>query len=584
MEYRGYDSAGVALISNGSVYCRKTAGKVSVLEEAIRHHPVGHPGQIGIGHTRWATHGAPTVENAHPHSSADGQIWLVHNGIIENYQELKGKLVADGIKFESDTDTEVVAKLIGHFYHGDLRSAVLAATKQLRGAFALCVMSKSEPGRLIGVKMASPLIAGIGTNEIIIASDASAIVEHTKKVVYLEDGELIDVQDGKYSVLDFRGSKRREPVANIDWNVEAAGKAGYDHYLLKEIMEQPNAVRETLRGHLVPESGDIRFDSFTDIGSRLNHINRVVLLGIGTSYYAAKLGELYFNALSNLPTVAVMSPEFRYTRNPVDERTWLIAVSQSGETADTLAAMEEAKRNGALVTGIVNVVGSSIARATDACVYNHIGPEISVASTKAFTSQSLLLLLHAIHAGFRHGLDAGLSSEIIDTCGRLPQLVSDLLEQRSRIERVAKDLSQAKNMLYIGRQYNYPVALEGALKIKEIAYVHAEGLSGGELKHGFIALIDEATPTIALATTDAVTDKMLANISEVHARGGRVIGIAHEENKQFDDTIIVPDAGSVFLQPLINNIALQLLAYYSAKLRHRDIDQPRNLAKSVTVE
>ena len=584
LEYRGYDSAGISLINANTIYTQKTVGKVGVLEEAIGKRAPRIIGTVGIAHTRWATHGRATERNAHPHSSADEKIWLVHNGIIENYQEIKDKLVSKGIEFQSETDTEVIAKLIGDLYKGDLREAVLESTVYLRGAFALCVMAQDEPERLIGVKMASPLVVGIGDDEVIIASDVSAIVDRTKQVIYLEDGELIDVQKGAYTVHDFEGALRYKQIDRVDWDIEAATKAGFEHYLLKEIMEQPAAVTETIRGRIIRDDAQVKFGGLIDVQSQLGGIQRVVLLGIGTSYYAAKLGELYFNALAGVPAVAVMSPEYRYTSNPIDEHTWLIAISQSGETADTIAAIEEAKRKGALVTGVVNLVGSTVARITDAGVYNHIGPEISVASTKAFTSQSLLLLLHAILLGRQHELNFTQASEILNAVERLPKIIERLLETHEDIERVALSLKDAKNLLYIGRQYNYPVALEGALKIKELAYVHAEGLSGGELKHGFIALIDESVPTIAIATTDTVTDKMLANIAEVRARRGKVIAIANRAHKIFDETILVPAADSTFLQPLINAIALQLLAYYSAKLRGVDVDQPRNLAKSVTVE
>lgn len=585
LEYRGYDSAGVALMADHTVYAQKTAGKVVVLEEAIREHPPGTIGHIGIAHTRWATHGQATKYNAHPHCSADRKIWLVHNGIIENYQQLKKELLAKGITFDSETDTEVVAKLLGTLYKGDLREAVLTAAKLLRGAFAMCILSEDEPERLIGVKMGSPLVAGVGDHEVVIASDVSAIIERTKQVIYLEDGELIDIKEGgAYTVCNFEGELRSKTLDLVDWDLEAATKGGYDHYLLKEIMEQPAAVRDSIRGRLVRDAGEVRFGGLIDVQEALLKAKRVVLLGIGTSYYAAKLGELYFNALSGLPTTAVMSPEYRYTKNPIDEDTWLIAISQSGETADTLAAVEEAKRHGALTTGIVNVVGSTVARITDAGVYNHIGPEVSVASTKAFTSQALLLLMHALLIGRRNNVDFSQASQIILAIEKLPEAIQKVLERRHEIERVAHSLHKRQNILYVGRQYNYPIALEGALKIKEVAYIHAEGLSGGELKHGFIALIDDHMPTIALATKDAVTDKMLANVAEIKARRGMVIAIANQRHESFDDTILVPDIGSEFLQPLANNVALQLVAYYAAKERGVNIDQPRNLAKSVTVE
>lgn len=584
LEYRGYDSAGIAAISLSGIYDKKTVGKVTNLERAVlEDQPVGLNG-IGIAHTRWATHGEPTVANAHPHASADGRIWVVHNGIIENYLEIKKNLQKKGIKFTSQTDTEVVAKLIGDLYKGDLRSAVLETVAQLKGAFALCIISKDEPERLIGVKYASPLLVGIGKDELIIASDASAIIERTKKVVYLEDGELVDINKSDYEVVSFQDEAIHKSVEKIDWDVDAASKQGYEHYLLKEIMEQPEAIENSLRGRIILDEADVRFGGLMDVSARLKDINRVVLLGVGTSYYSAKLGELYFNALTSIPATAAMSPEYRYTKNNIDKNTWLIAVSQSGETADTIAAIEEAKRHGALVTGLVNVVGSSISRMTDAGVYNHTGPEISVASTKAFTSQSLLLLMHAILLGRQQGLDFSASKKLIRAVVDLPNSIGEVLKSRDLIEKVASSIRKDNDLFYLGRQYNYPIALEGALKIKELAYIHAEGLSGGELKHGFIALIEPGFTTIAIATDDVVKDKMIANIAEVKARKGRVVAIANEVIKQADATVVVPNIGSDMLQPLVNNIALQLIAYYVAKERKLDIDQPRNLAKSVTVE
>lgn len=584
LEYRGYDSAGVAILTDHGIYVQKNAGKVSVLEAAIQTNGPNNIGQVGIAHTRWATHGQATAKNAHPHGSADGKIWVVHNGIIENYRSIKERLINQGITFQSDTDSEVIAKLIGFLYKGDLRQAILDSIKQLQGAYALCVLSSDEPKRLIGVKMSSSLVVGLGDGEFIIASDIGAIINQTKQVIYLRDGELVDILDGTYSIFNFNGDQQIEKIDKIDWSIEAPTKAGFDHYLFKEILEQPAAIRDTIRGRIITDQSLIKLGGFIDVKDRLACINRVLLLGIGTSYYAAKLGELYFNALSGVPAIAVMSPEFRYSQYPVDEKTWMIAISQSGETADTIAAIHKANQHHALVTGIVNVVGSTITRITKAGVYNHIGPEISVASTKAFTSQSVLLLMHALLVGGQYSQSSPQILEILGAIERLPDCIENVLEKRAEIERIAQSFKDVRNLLYIGREYNYPIALEGALKIKEIAYIHAEGLSGGELKHGFIALIDEQMQTIAMATNDAVKDKMLANIAEIKARNGKVICIAHEPHEAVDETIIVPDIGSVFLQPLINNVVLQLLAYYAAKLRGCDIDQPRNLAKSVTVE
>ncbi|MCC7289126.1 glutamine--fructose-6-phosphate transaminase (isomerizing) [bacterium] len=584
LEYRGYDSAGVAIQSGKKIEVRKAVGKIVELEQAIATKPIHSSGSVGIAHIRWATHGLATVHNAHPHSSADRRIWLVHNGIIENYQEIRSQLEKQGIKFESETDTEVVAKLIGTLYSGDIRAAVLQAIKQLKGAYALAVVSQDEPGRLIGVKLASPMVVGVGHDEMIIASDVSAIIDRTKKVIYLEDGELIDVRGSDYEIVGFDEQPAEHKVEQIDWDLEAATKQGFDSFLLKEIMEQPRAIEDSIRGRIVLDDAMVKFGGLIDVRDRLKDIDQVVLLGIGTSYYSAKLGELYFNALTDIPTVAVMAPEFRYNKNNIGKNTWLIALSQSGETADTIAAIEEAKRHGVLATGIVNVVGSTIARITDAGVYNHIGPEISVASTKAFTSQSLILLMHAILLGRSDGLDFGQAKSLLQKISQLPGTIAKVLEQCDEIGAIAHKYEKAHNLLYIGRQYNYPVALEGALKIKEISYTHAEGLSAGELKHGFIALVDEHLPTIALATADALSDKMMANIEEVKARKGPVVAVANEKLSIADDTIVVPSIGNDLLQPIVNNIALQIFAYSVARARGLNIDQPRNLAKSVTVE
>jgi glucosamine--fructose-6-phosphate aminotransferase (isomerizing) len=584
LEYRGYDSAGVAVVSGDSIYSEKAVGKIENLEKAISKKPPKNVGTIGIAHTRWATHGEANYQNAHPHTDQHGKIWLAHNGIIENYQEIKDHLRSQGVKFKTETDTEAIAQLIGFLYKGDLKEAVLEATKHLVGAYSLVIISKDEPTRLIGVRLASPLVLGILPDEFIIASDVSAIIEKTKTVVYLEDGELVDINGDHYEVVDFKNQIKKKAVSSVDWDVESASKDGYDHFLLKEIMEQPSAVSDTIRGRIVDESADIKFGGLIDVEEQLKKINRVILLGVGTSYYSAKLGELYFNAISGIPTTSAMSPEFRYNKNLIDEKTWVIAMSQSGETADTIAAIKEAKKHGALVTGIVNVIGSTISRETVAGVYNHIGPEISVASTKAITSQALLLLMHAILLGRHNDLEFSERAEIIKAIRRLPGAISELLEDRKQIEKIANSLYKSQSLLYMGRKFNYPIALEGALKIKEISYIHAEGLSGGELKHGFIALIDEKLPTVAIATNDNMTDKMISNIAEIKARKGPVIEVVNQPSGLADETILVPDINNDMLQPLVNNVSLQLLAYFVAKLKKVNIDQPRNLAKSVTVE
>ena len=584
LEYRGYDSAGVAIFADDGIYVEKAVGKLSELEKVISEKPPLKVGKIGIAHTRWATHGEANLVNAHPHTDQDNKIWLAHNGIIENYQEIKENLQKRGVVFKTDTDSEVIAQLIGTLYEGNLREAILKSTKLLVGAYSLVVMAKDEPNRLIGVKLASPLVLGVLPGEFVIASDVSAIVEKTKSVIYLEDGELVDIKGGDYEIVNFENETKSKNISKIDWDVEAASKEGYAHYLLKEIMEQPNAITDSTRGRIIDETAEIKFGGLIDVQDRLKEVDRVVIVGIGGSYYAAKLGELYFNAISGVPAVAVMSPEFRYNKNIVNDKTWVIALSQSGETADTIAAIKEAKKHGALVTGIVNVVGSTVSRETHAGVYNHIGPEISVASTKATTSQYLILLMHAILLGTQHNLSFEERANLLKAIRQLPDKIAELLKNRAQIEHIAHKLSKSQSALYLGRQYNYPIALEGALKMKEVSYIHAEGLSSGELKHGFIALVDENMPTVAIATDDDLTDKILANISEVKARKGRVIEISNRRHEVADESILVPNINNHIVQPIVNNVALQLLAYYTAKLKDVNIDQPRNLAKSVTVE
>lgn len=584
LEYRGYDSAGVAYHSDGHIRITKAVGKVSALEDELGSIENQVVDGVGIAHTRWATHGPATLSNAHPHSSSDKKVWIVHNGIIENYKELKQELESNGHTFESETDTEVVAKLLGTFYQGDMRKMVLDTVGKLKGAFSLCIIHEDEPNRLIGVRMASPLVVGITDDEVILASDVSAIVERTKRVIFLEDGELIDINNTDYEIVTFDNLLKKKEISDIDWDVQTASKGNYEHYLLKEIMEQPQVIHDSIRGRIIEDRADIRFGGLIDVTERLKKIDNIVLLGVGTSYYAAKMGELYFNALSGVKATAVLSPEYRYTKNIINKNTWMIAISQSGETADTIAAIEEAKLQGALITGVVNVVGSTISRMTDAGIYNHIGPEISVASTKAFTSQSLILLMQAILLGRQKGLDFLMAQKILKAIQDLPNVLEDLLKDHGAIQEVAEMIYGSPNLIYLGRQYNYPIAMEGALKIKEIAYIHAEGLSAGELKHGFIALIDENLPTIALIPDDSLFDKMRGNIAEVKARNGKVIAIANQDIQDVDKTIIVPNIGVDYLQPLVNNVVLQLLAYYVAKNKNLNIDQPRNLAKSVTVE
>jgi glutamine---fructose-6-phosphate transaminase (isomerizing) len=589
LEYRGYDSAGIAAITeNNDIFCVKEAGRVVKLEESINSKKRPDLKGIGIAHTRWATHGVPSQENSHPHNSNNQKIFLIHNGIIENYQELKDELIADGIDFYSQTDTEVVANLIQKYYENDLREAVLKALSRVVGAYALLIICKDEPDRMIAAKKGSPLVMGVGNDEFLFGSDVSPIIHKTKDVIYLEDGELVDLKDGKYEILNLKNQNIAKTIQKVEWDEEAASKEGYDHFLLKEITEQPKVIEDSIRGRLILDEGGIKFGGLIDVMDRLKKIKKVVILGIGTSFYAAKLGELYFEAIGGIPAKAEMSPEFRYNDSAIDKYTWVIAISQSGETADTIAAIEEAKRKGALVTGIVNTVGSTISRITDAGVYNHIGPEISVASTKAFSSQVLLLLMHAILLGRSKRLGYTDGIELVKAIQELPKMIAEVLDQSDKIILLAKKYYKYDNLVYVGRKYNYPIALEGALKLKEISYIHAEGLSGGEFKHGFIALIDENMPTIAIATKDSIYEKMVSNIQEIRARSGKIITIASQGDSNIEkfseDTIFVPNSTREEVQPLINNIVLQLFAYYCSTLKGLDVDKPRNLAKSVTVE
>lgn len=588
LEYRGYDSSGLALANSIEVFSKKTVGRVSKLEDELAKSQIPTNCIAGIAHTRWATHGVPSTVNAHPHQSQDGKIWVVHNGIIENYKELKDELQSEGVVFLSQTDTEVISHLISKFYQNDLKKAVLQALKKLQGAFAIVVVSSHEPERLIGAKQGSPLVLGLGKEEFILASDVSAVISKTRRVIYLDDGDLVDIHNDNYTIEDFDEVNLSKNIENVDWDAEAVTKGGYAHFLLKEIMEQPKAIQDSCRGRLVEETGDIKFGGLIDIQHRLDKIERVVFLGIGSTYYACQLGAMYFETIAKIPAKAEMSPEFRYKDAFIDDKTWVIAMSQSGETADTIAGIYEAQKSGALVTGIVNAVGSTISRITEAGVYNHIGPEISVASTKNVISQIIIALMHAILVGRMKGtLNQAQAQQIIKDIKDLPGYIEKALEQKEKIKELADKYAQKAGMIYMGRKYNYPVAMEGALKIKELAYIHAEGLSSGEMKHGFIALVDENFPTIAIATQDSVYDKQISNIEEIRARRGPIIALACQGDERIrsvsDDIMFVPNVREE-LSPIINMIPLQLFAYYTSVAKGLDVDKPRNLAKSVTVE
>jgi glutamine---fructose-6-phosphate transaminase (isomerizing) len=584
LEYRGYDSAGLAVINGGKLNMVKSVGKVALLAPKTELIPTDNLSKVGIAHTRWATHGNPTESNAHPHSSQCGKIAIVHNGIIDNYKDLRAYLTKRSVQFYSQTDTEVIAKLIELHYHGDLKAAVLAVIPLLKGSYSIAVITEEEPDRIIAIHNGCSLILGLMSDEYVLASDLAAIINHTRDIVYLDSGEMIDISGGGYSITNFELQPVAKQPCRIEWDTEQASKSGYKHYLLKEIMEQGMSVASTMRNRVDQVNSCINLSGLESVAIRLKGVTNIVLLGIGTSYYAAKMGELYFEELTGLPCKAEMTPEFRLKSNTLNSKTWVIAISQSGETYDTIHAINEATSKGALVTAIVNVVGSTVSRITTAGVYNQIGPEISVASTKAFSSQVLMLLMHALYLNQlqeRPNPD-GIVQFLID----LPILIDQTLDTSTECYNIAKIYYQSNDIYYLGLKYSYPIALEGALKLKEISpNIHAEGLSAGELKHGFIAMIDESRPTIAINPLDSVASKTSNAIEQVKARGGKVILITtkSDENSQLQDTIQVPLTNEL-IQPILCNIALQLFAYHCSVLNDFDVDRPRNLAKSVTVE
>ena len=586
LEYRGYDSSGVALIDGGTIKAVKASGKIKELEDKLKVDPP--KGTIGIAHTRWATHGAPTVENAHPHTSYNGKISIVHNGIIENYASLKARLISDGVKFNSETDTEVVAHLIARFYNGDLKTAVIKALALVEGTFGLAVISSDEPGTLIGARRGSPLILGIGSNnDHFLASDVSAIINHTQKVVYLDDNDIVQVKDGSYSIVNMNSHEVQREVKDVEFDADAVAKGGFEHFMLKEIFEQPEVLRNTMRGRLLVAEGNAKLAGLDTNIKELRNINRIIITACGTSYYAGMVGEYMIEDLAGVPVEVEYASEFRY-RNPIIKPgTLVLAISQSGETADTLAALKEAQQKGATALAICNGVGSTIARTSDGGVYLHAGPEIGVASTKAFTSQVTVLAMIALLLGRQRRLSFETGADIAKSLLELPQLAEQTLKLSDKIKELAKAYSKANNFLYLGRHFNYPVAMEGALKLKEISYIHAEGYPAAEMKHGPIALIDENMPVVVIAPKDALFDKIISNVREIKARGGKVIAITTDDCSPLDeiaDHIIVVPKTIPMLMPILTCIPLQLLAYHIAVLRGNDVDQPRNLAKSVTVE
>jgi glucosamine--fructose-6-phosphate aminotransferase (isomerizing) len=591
LEYRGYDSAGIAVIENNKIIPIKAAGKVKALKEKIQKEWPEYDNsnaQTGIAHTRWATHGPPTESNAHPHLSKNNDFAIVHNGIIENYASLKQHLIEEkGCKFKSETDSEVLAHLISECYEGDLFQAVAAALKKVEGTFGLAAISLDAPDSMIVARRGSPIVIGIGNSETIVASDIAAIVSYTKRVIYLNDNDIAMVSSENIEIRNIDNVPVSRETAHIDWDSGAAEKAGYEHFMLKEIFEQPEAIANSIRGHFDETQATGILSGLNLDAREAALINRVVIAACGTSMHAGMMGEYFFEDLADLPTEVEQAAEFRY-RNPILEpHTLVLAMSQSGETADTLAAVREAAQKGAIVAGICNVVGSTIARETGRGLYLHAGPEIGVASTKAFTCQVASLLTMALKFGRSRRLSRQDGMEIINEIRSIPSLVQKVLDNAKEIEKIAKKYAKAENMFFIGRGYLYPVAMEGALKLKEISYIHAEGYHAAELKHGPIALLEEKVPVVALANNIPGKDKMIGNIQECRARKSPVIATATEGDKEIsehaEDVIWIPECSHlVAAVPTVT--ALQLLSYYVAKERGCSIDQPRNLAKSVTVE
>ncbi len=588
LEYRGYDSAGLALLDQGTLVTVKNIGKVANLEKKT----AGQVGLnlkngLGIAHTRWATHGFPSEENAHPHLDAAGRFAIVHNGIIENYQVLKKHLTDRGVKFASETDSEVLAHLIAECYEDDLFSTVASVLKKIKGTYALAVISLEHPGTMVVARHGSPLLIGIGKNETFVASDAAAIASFTRQVIYLNDHDIALITADDVDIRNLDNVAVNRDVANIDWEPGAVEKSGFDHFMLKEICEQPEALANTIRGRLDPRSANARLNGLNLSPYELAKIHRIVIAACGTSMHAGMVGRYYFEDLAAIPVDVEQAAEFRY-RNPIIQPdTLVVPISQSGETADTLAAVREAANKGAIVAAICNVVGSTIARESERCIYLHAGPEIGVASTKAFTCQVSVLLMMAMLLGRNRRMSYQAALDLIAEIEKIPQLVNEVLATRDHIEAVAKKYARADNFFFIGRGYLYPVALEGALKLKEISYIHAEGYHAAELKHGPIALLEDKVPVLALANDLPGKDKMIGNIQECRARCSPVIATAtagdHEVGGMVDDVIWIPRC-SQYIAPIVTVVALQLFSYYIARERGCEIDQPRNLAKSVTVE
>ena len=585
MEYRGYDSAGVAVMNGSGVETRKAAGKISELELALAASPVS--GDVGIGHTRWATHGVPNQCNAHPHIDCKGNIAVVHNGIIENSGTLKKELIAHGHVFVSDTDTEVIAHLIEEAFDGNLEDAVIEALWQIEGTYGIAVVSSEDKNKIVAARKGSPLLIGLGDGEYYVASDVSAILAQTREVVYLDDGDVAILTRDGYTILDQRAQQLERRVSKIDWNLDQIERGGFAHFMLKEIFEQPETVENCMRGRLLLDQGTSKLGGLNMTDEELLKFDNILITACGTSWHSALIGEHMLESLARIPVEVEYASELRY-RNPIiTDKTLCIVISQSGETADTLAAMREAKARGARTYGIVNVVGSTIARESDGGIYVHAGPEIGVASTKAFTSQVIALLLFTLKLARLRNLSMVDGKEIIEEMLKLPSKIQSILDRAGDVEKIAEDFKNSQNFLYLGRGYSFPTALEGALKLKEISYIHAEGYPAAEMKHGPIALIDEKMPVVFITPHDSVFDKVVSNVQEVKARGGRVIAITTRDEEILDGKLDyefrIPETKDM-LTPVLASVPLQLLAYYIAVKRGANVDQPRNLAKSVTVE
>ncbi len=585
LEYRGYDSAGFAIQEENSVDLYRAVGKIVELERKVNGLDI--KGSIGIAHTRWATHGEPTEENAHPHRDQDENVFLIHNGIIENYLSLKRRFEKDGIVFRSETDTEVLAQLIGRNFDGSLSEAVRKTMSQVEGTFGMAVIHKYVPGEIVIARRGSPLIIGVSDDGHFAASDVSAMVRYTKKVVHLQDNELATLTADDFSISTAQAKPIKRDAETVEWRAEDAELNGFPHFMLKEIYEQPETIKNAARGRLEPGEGVPKLGGIIPVWERLKECRHLVIVACGTSYYAGCIGRYVFEKLTEIDIEVELASEFRYRKLNFPPNTFIIALSQSGETADTLAAIREAKRKGASLLGIVNVVGSSISRETEAGVYNHAGPEIGVASTKIFTSQLTILTLLALLLGRHQNLSLTEGVEAIRALRALPEHVRTVLSQDNHIRAIAEKYHKCNNWLFLGRKFNYPIAMEGALKLKEVSYIHAEGYAAGEIKHGPIALINPNMPTVAVIPKDDMYDKMISNIQEIKSRKGPVIAIATQGDEKIremvDELIEIPPTLD-YLNPILTVVPCQLLAYHCARLLKRDIDKPRNLAKSVTVE